>query len=435
MEERIHSKVYYVKETKLHMNTNELQIILVLKGTIKIHKVDEAIELKENEFTFINTKLPYYIESDGAYVLSTLIDLSKFTNIFDKIEYVEFITLDTISHIEGGLKARLDYSIIDFVVKNYLYTDKSYYISEKQFNEEQLVCLLFSQYQLINYNRDFEQYYSSDLIDRYYTIVKYIIDHIHEKIKAPDILEVVYMNQTYFSQFMKKVSGIGFKEFVNYRKLAIVMNEMVHRDDALSDIANEVGITDMKSFYNIFKKYHNTSPALWKKEMTNLKDDYEEVDNEDIIHDYAMQANIMKHNESTFEKLTKYLLICKANNVNLTGMEISINPYLDCKEGEEMYYQPYKYITSALTALNPFHIKLVLNYEFKNLRQEGEKALLLNTLKVCTFRVGLAEMKKWRIIFNVDNIRDFNEAKAFKAQIEKTTSNVNVIISLQVFTK
>ena len=130
MENRVVTKEMFVKQTKLHHHKDDLELVLVIKGEIHLHKVERMVTLKENEFALVNRDVPHYINSDeGATVLLTHIRLSKFIDIFDKMEYVEFITLEELNCIDNPLKKRLDSIVIDFIINYGIYPNTPKYIN------------------------------------------------------------------------------------------------------------------------------------------------------------------------------------------------------------------------------------------------------------------------------------------------------------------
>ena len=235
---RIIAEMMQIYSQKAHYHEEELEIILVLKGSITIHKIQRSVTIHENELTFINRFIAHRIESQGAYILSVKIKLSEFKDIFDKIEYVEFLNNDELRPLERPLKERLNAIVVDLLIKLYHEEDSE----ERRFDEHNLMHMLFTSYQLISHTKTQEEYLTLDLQQRYYSIVEYIMVNMNQKIGVDDILKRFYMNPAYFSQFMKKINGEGFKSFASYRKLIRIMDYLLDDELSMSEIANAVGI-------------------------------------------------------------------------------------------------------------------------------------------------------------------------------------------------
>ena len=430
---RMFSRMQYIKSMKPHFHEDELEVILVLKGKIDVYKVERHICLNEGEFTFINRRIVHYLLSEeGAYVLSTKIRLSEFKDIFNRIEYVEFLNNDELMELERPLKNRLNAIVADSLIRDYQYQGLQHLQEEKVFNENQLVYMLFSSYQLISHMKKEEEYPGEELQNRYYFIVEYITKHMDKKIVADDILKHIYMNPTYFSQFMKKVGGVGFKEFVLYRKLIAMLCLLINDDMSMVDIASAVGIFDMKSFYNIFKKHFHLSPAKWKEQVLTIEDDYSLCHQRKIIEEFTLKYHIHKHRENTIAKLYKYLISCQLHQILWNETEIVLNPYQDMGEYVDDDYQVYKYFGALIHYLKRMDAHLVLLYPFKYLQLDIHRELLLETLQVNILQNGLSEIKKWKIVFEVSKIENIQEAIELKGKIIERFGLNNIHISLNI---
>lgn len=311
----MNTQMVYIKSRKPHYHDDELEVILVLRGKITIHKVERVLTIGEGEFTFINRHIVHYIESEGAYILTSKIHLADFRHIFDKIEYVEFLNNDEVVEAQRPLKDFLNTVVIDSLVKDYLLTNKQDSLEDKMFNENYLVDVLFSCYQLISHIKKEIEHPTEELQQRYYFIVQYITTHLNEKIMVNDILKYVYMNPTYFSQFMKKIGGVGFKEFISYRKLIMILTFLIKPDYAMTDIASSLGMGDMKAFYSIFKRYFHMSPAKWREQALRKKDEYVVCMDDYIIHRFIERHHVGRQDDNSLAKLYKNL--CFANSVTL----------------------------------------------------------------------------------------------------------------------
>ena len=185
-------------------------------------------------------------------------------------------------HIDRPLKVGLNDMLREIIINTYFFKYKINGFDDaikQTFNELTLVSMLFSFYQLNMHLKPKEEYPSEELLRRYYAVVEYVMAHIHEKITVEDVMQHFFMNNTYFSQFMKKMGGVGFKEFVQYRKIILIEGYLLDETLSMVDIASQMGIYDMKSFYNSFKRYFKHSPKTWRDQMKLIKDDYEVEEN------------------------------------------------------------------------------------------------------------------------------------------------------------
>ncbi len=428
MNTRMKTEMMFVRSTKPHYHEAELEIILVLKGEINVHKIERKITLKEGQFTFVNRRIVHYITSSGAYILSTKIRLDQFRECFERIEYVEFMSIDEQTELNRPLKQRHNAIVIDSLIKDYLLRDLPSQAQEKIFNEKQLVSFLFISYQLTSNVKKDDEYLNHEMTARYYQIVEYISKHIHEKITTEDILQEVYMNSTYFSQFMKKVGGVGFKEFISYRKIILINILLLNESYTLTEIADLVDISDMKTFYLNFRKYFKTSPAKWREALMRIEDDWQTIENRSILDDFIIRYHINRHRENSMSKYYRFVSKCRENGISLKDTEIMINPYEERLERSDKDYQAYKYSGALFNLIKVMDAKLVLAYPVKALDDADEEELTIQSLKYFSITHGINEMKKWRILFQAGNAHELEYARRLEQRIYQEVGGLNIKI-------
>lgn len=429
MKQRMIGKMIYVKSKAPFYNAEELEVILVLKGRLKVYKIERSFEIKEGEFTFVNRNILHYFESEeGANILITTVNLKDFSMIFPYMEYVEFMKNDEVTQFKPLLASNLNTIVIDSLVKLYQMQNTVALKKERYFLEQQLMYMFFLNYQLISYLKQDSEYPTEELQLRYYQIVAYIIDNIHTKITTDDILNQVYMNAAYFSQFMKRIGGVNFKEFVAYRKLIFTCIYLSQSDLTMTEIASKVGITDMKTFYNIFKKHFNLSPAKFKETIKNKKDDYYEYQDMTILSEFCDKFRIHHHRDNTITKTLRYLTFCEEENIDLSHSTIYLNPYKDMGDQIDPDYQTYKNFESLMRLLKKMNIELNLGYPITYLKDEKQLSLTFAAILWHVSLFGVNDIKKWNISIEISDHDDLNFAKEIQKELYKRFGPLNVRI-------
>ena len=74
-------------------------------------------------------------------------------------------------------------------------------------------------------------------------------------------------SQYYLSAKFKKLTGIGYREYITKRKVQESRRLLANTNKTISDIAESVGYKDMNSFYLAFKKINGFSPAVYRKSI------------------------------------------------------------------------------------------------------------------------------------------------------------------------
>lgn len=435
-ENRIRTNMLYVNTIKPHFQAEDVEIILVLKGTITIQKVERTIQVGEGEFTFINRNIVHSIESEGAYIISTKIRVSRFRHIFGKIEYVDFLNNDELLLIDRPLKNSLNENVVQLLINQYCFENNLYEMvgpEAKLFNEECLVNMLFTSYQLITHLKQEEEYPTEKLQMRYYSVVEYVMNHSHQKIVVEDILKELYMNATYFSQFMKKVGGIGFKDFVQYRKLIIIQQYLLEQQVPMTEIANRVGIYDMKSFYNTFKRYFNQRPKTWREEACQREDSYRIEFQKDVLEKFIERHHINCYQETTTSRLYKHLLQVKQRSpLSLEGVEIILNLCKDMEEQFNSRYYVYEYLNDLIHEAYKSKAILHMLHPYQYLEDKEREQLFMNVIGFSVLKLGTGKTKTLKISLVVKDEIEFLQAYRLKQKIEQGVGNLNINIVMDM---
>lgn len=229
---------------------------------------------------------------------------------------------------------------------------------------------------------------------------------------------------------MKKMGGVGFKEFVSYRKLMMILTYLIDQNLPMTSIASAVGMSDMKSFYGVFKRYFGISPAKWREQVRQLKDDYALCHDDYILGHFIERYHIHRHRDNTIAKLYQYLVIEQTNGLNLEDVMVVLNPYQDMGADYDEDYQVYKYFGVLVHQIRKMRARLVLFLPFTYLVSPSSQELLCFVLKSMLMQYGLNELKKWQIIIAVEKMGDFQKAEKLKQEMLQWIKGLHVELSI-----
>lgn len=95
-------------------------------------------------------------------------------------------------------------------------------------------------------------------------VFKYIEDNYNEEIPLHKIASEVNLSKTHFLRVFKNVSGMTFKQYLNYFRV----NKSVLRlenGEGVTEAAMKSGFSDINTFIRNFKKYKGTTPSKYKR--------------------------------------------------------------------------------------------------------------------------------------------------------------------------
>ncbi|GAA4236818.1 AraC family transcriptional regulator [Postechiella marina] len=102
--------------------------------------------------------------------------------------------------------------------------------------------------------------------DRITKMLTYINENIDktELLKVENLANVFMMSSTYVSEFFKKQVNMSLREYIIKAKLKLVEIRLLNSDFTLTQIADELGFTDVSHLSKTFKRYAGTSIREFK---------------------------------------------------------------------------------------------------------------------------------------------------------------------------
>ena len=101
--------------------------------------------------------------------------------------------------------------------------------------------------------------------DRQSEILAYINENIDKKISIDALAKKLYLHPNYFIKYFKKSFGISPAKFINKKKTALACDMLCAEGLNISEIATQLGYSDIYHFSKVFKKYTGFSPAYYRR--------------------------------------------------------------------------------------------------------------------------------------------------------------------------
>ncbi len=96
-------------------------------------------------------------------------------------------------------------------------------------------------------------------------IIKYIDEHITERMSLCDIAEHFHLSKEHTSYIFKREMGLPLVSYINEQKSLLAKNIILSGEMALSDISDYLGFENYDYFSKTFKKYMGVTPLKLKK--------------------------------------------------------------------------------------------------------------------------------------------------------------------------
>ncbi|MDE6608025.1 MAG: AraC family transcriptional regulator [Lachnospiraceae bacterium] len=96
---------------------------------------------------------------------------------------------------------------------------------------------------------------------------KYIYRNFASSLTLEEVAGAAGLSPTYFSKKFKQVTGLGFKEYVNFVRMKNAAQELLATKHSVTDVALNNGFSDGNYFKDAFKKVHGCSPREYRKRL------------------------------------------------------------------------------------------------------------------------------------------------------------------------
>jgi len=109
--------------------------------------------------------------------------------------------------------------------------------------------------------------YESKEEEKISNMLAYIRQHVldKEKVQLKAIAGEYLMSPNYVSIFLKKHTGLSIQKLVLETKMKTAERLLKQSNLTISEIANNLGFTDVSHFNKLFKKYRGILPSLYRK--------------------------------------------------------------------------------------------------------------------------------------------------------------------------
>lgn len=253
-----------IMEYPIHWK-DSIEILFVLKGSIKLGVETETYELKERQIEIVNSNEVFWMKSDDPdnLVLIINIDPNFFEKYYDDAKEIFFYTDSSNEEIQEnetyyGLRRYLSILLFEAVSKLDDYEDMV---------EDNLLEMMY--YLLNNFHY---LYYEAEnleedeaLLERYHRIDKYISNNYMYKVSLQDIAEKEFLSSQYLSYKIKDTFGLGFNDYLNKIRVEESTKLLLTTDRSVSDISEEVGFSHIRYYNKHFKLHYNMTPSQYRK--------------------------------------------------------------------------------------------------------------------------------------------------------------------------
>lgn len=273
---KVFEHITYGKSDRVHCH-NFLQIALCLEGRGKYVFSRKEYEVSKGDVFIVNSFESHYAESKLPETIKFLFiiflpDLIVSPNgtLFD-FEYLSpfwYNHEDFCNKIDGSID--IARSIARDIAEIKKHWDVKYVGYKHLINAglRKILGLLIRHYEALDPVK------AADRANRHIKIQRamdYIDQRYAENLSLKEVSGIIHMSESRFRHLFKEITNIGFKDYINLVRLNAAKKLLVDTDINISDIASNVGYSNISQFYKIFDKYISMTPAVYRKSFCSNK--------------------------------------------------------------------------------------------------------------------------------------------------------------------
>jgi YesN/AraC family two-component response regulator len=248
----------------------ELEMLVIQNGNLDVYIEDELIQLEKDGVALIGSSELHRDRSTGEERLDYIVFQFDLQNYFDQstIPYLHYfaesgLSLSKLNYIlQENLEAKQEIvGCIKDIFKESTNKENGYEIAVSILIKRILLTLLRNDTRQVLSKKNPAEFL------RLKPVLDYIDQNLHTKIGVEEASKAVNISYYYFVKYFKKVLGISFMDYVNFKKIKKAEKILLTQDISVAQAGEAVGMPNMAHFYKTFKKFNHCSPHEFRKKM------------------------------------------------------------------------------------------------------------------------------------------------------------------------
>ena len=258
-----------IRNSSLHWHY-EYELIMVLKGNIRVQKSAQSLELKERDILLINSRSIHEIQSEegGNICLFIQIDPSLFQRPDKKDVYYSFYLNSAVDEVPP----RVPYSVFlkraAKIGQHVLQKEEQGYFRMRA----EVYALVADILEYTEYDLNLKQQKVNDNAG----FLMQMIDYLKEHMQDTDVTETLYKNfgvgEKTVYRYLKSYTGMTVGEMLNKLKLDKAKRLLKTTEKNMGYIMDICGFGSEKTFYRMFRKDTGLTPGEYRQQRIRQKD-------------------------------------------------------------------------------------------------------------------------------------------------------------------
>lgn len=272
---------------------NEIEILFLLSGTLKITVKDAQYDLKAGDIILINSNQIHSIKGkdDLTFVLQFVPELIY--NICGSQEQYYFNLNTAYSSLKKESEARLKTILANIGIEYSRMRDGYKFYLWSYFYE-----LIGHIFRYGNFETVAIEHIKTEDLKKISAIINYITANFKKFLSIKSIAEELNMHEMTLSKFFREKTGLSIPFYLQIVRVNHAKQLLESSDDPIIDIAEECGFYSLPTFYRAFNKIVGVSPSEFRR--TKNHQTFKK-------HNWLVQGYLMIDSINEYALLYKYL--------------------------------------------------------------------------------------------------------------------------------
>jgi len=248
----------------------ECELLLITTGRLDIDLPNDSYSLEAGELVILGNSQLHRDRNTGDSRLEYIVLQFDLNSFFDQ---------STIPYLQYFNETKVPLSAMNYIFRENVRAQEEaaecirqilHEALDKESGYELAVNLLIKKLLLILIRNDRRGLLADqDRVERIRLkpVLDYVESNIDERIAVEDACSLANMSYYYFVKFFKKIMGLSFTEYVNFRKIKRAEQLLLTRDLSVTEVGDQIGMANMAHFYKMFKRFNGSSPKEFQRKM------------------------------------------------------------------------------------------------------------------------------------------------------------------------
>ena len=252
-----------INRRELHFH-NDIEIFIVLKGSIYIDHVRERYTLHENDIFIVNKNVVHSLKKASEDNLSLVL---QFSTDFCKEYYPKISSIRFRECYVSVTKDSLYWEALNHCIREMA---KHYTTKKDGYTFSMMALLNTILEKMLEYDKyiqvsEKETASEHRNIKRLNTVISYIQNNYMHYVTLKDLAEYMNLDMYYLSHFIKERLGISFQKYVARLRLERAENLLLNTNLRNIDICIESGFSDYKYMSKAFFNEYQCTPTQYRQ--------------------------------------------------------------------------------------------------------------------------------------------------------------------------